>query len=1692
MPTRFRQMRTMVLSLFVLCGFIGSLHITHSAPAAVTTPTRAASFARLPWRFEANQGQAAKSIQFLARGPQAQLMLSAQAATLQVRGQNLALRWLNASSNVRLAGLEPLPERSHYRRGNDARRWQTNVPSYARVRYHALYPGVDLIFYDQAQRLEYDFVIAPGHAARRIALQFSGQQSLRINAAGELVLQLGGGVTVTQRAPCAYQQTTQGRVFVDARYRLLGRGRIGFVVGAYDRRLPLVIDPVLEYASLLGGSGSDEVFAMRVDDAGNTYLAGQTNSTDLPGAGALQAVPGGATDAFVAKVNAAGTALVFAAYLGGSALDYATALALDAQGNVYLTGATYSNDFPLTSGNLPNMNRGYADAFVARLNADGSQLAYSTMLGGNGIDIAYAIAVNNAGQALIAGRGDSADLPNAPRLGQPLYRSHDQAASWNASANGLTAYQTNALAVAPGAPNLVYAATSQGVYVSNDGGAQWRLAGARNVYCYALTVDPRNAQVSYLGTANGLFKSTDGGALYESVNAYNFANSFRPVYHLMFDGGQVAALYVAGANGLAKTSDGGASFTSLPLISFQQSVRVNRIAVEPGASQTVYAATPLGVLKSTNGGASWALLPLTPRTAYSYFGAEAYTVAVDPQTPRTLYAGVSGSNGGVLKSTDGGASWAAANRGLTALAGNQATVLAAHHLSVDPRAGATLYAASYAGGLFRSTDGGANWQPSVNGLRNLLVQALQVDDAGRLWAGTIAGSDILLAQLDPSGGVTALRLLGGSESDEARAVMLDQAGNIYLTGRTTSLNFPTRAPLQAVNRGFSNLQPTADAFVTKLNPAGTDVLYSTYLGGNDAEQGNALALNAAGNVVVSGTTTSTDFPTTPGVFKPLKGDFNQDVFVAALNATGTALQFATYLGGGGEELAGGLALDARGNLYVTGSTRSADFPLMNPLPVQINDFFFRKAFVTKLTPDAATLLFSTWLGGSGQEFGSGVAVDGKRNVYASGSTNSIDFPVLDPLPGNAVPYTVNAFLARFAPQADLAVSSAAQANPVQAGQSYRYTITVTNLGPDEAAGVTLNDAIPNGLGNAMLSASTGANACAGTTNFQCRLGELAVGASATVTLTGSAPASGALNQTASAASETADAVSANNRATLTTAITNLPSLAGRVALPNGAPLAGVTLALSEGQSATRLSAANGAYQFAALAVGGNYNVTATRAGYVLRPANLRFANLQTDQRADFTATACAFTLAANQRAFAAGGGTGTLGITANDAACAWQVRSNAPWLTLNANTGSGNGALSFTVATATATRTGTLSLSSPTGAQLVTITQEVQACPTPSLRVAPGFGVAAAGSELSDGDFNGDGITDLVWFNTPPSEASIWLGNGQGGFSATPRRASFGINAPTTVNTSTNSMAVGDLNNDGRSDLVFGVLSCSLPRGCAGRFDGFLLQEAFAEIVERVEGDEPAAVKQRVMHIVWEDDQFVIDVVRAQQLHQPRSLRKRYVAVVIAVDEQDGRFPFFDLRDRGRLIGDVFWVYGIAPEVHARNVYAGGEEVGIARQCLRRQDAAIRQAPDTDAFGVYVGAAVQVFARRQHVLIFRIAALAAARRIAEILAVANAAAIVDRQHDVALIRQILIDGVSHVIEVPVMIAEQHLPLRAAVNEDERGAALAGPQVFGQEELVVELQAVFGGEQNIFRDDLVFERKVFGQRREDDLRLAAVG
>ncbi len=372
---------------------------------------------KLPLSFEANHGQTDPQVKFLSRGNGYNLFLTATEAVLRnSQSAILRMKLVNANPASQIEGLDELPGKSNYFIGSDPQQWRAGVTNYAKVKYREVYPGVDLVYYGHERQLEYDFILAPGADPKQIKLAFDGAARMRIDGDGDLALGTAAG-EVRQHRPVIYQEANGGRRLVDGRYVLLGQNEVGFEIGEYDAGRPLVIDPVLSYATYLGGSANDFIRAIRVDAASNIYVAGNTLSADFPVVNALQPTYGGTSgsggasfgDTVVTKLNPAG-AIVYSTFLGGSGSDAANHMTIDTAGNVYLAGATFSTDYPLMNP-LQSTRRGPFTACVTKLNAAGNALVYSTYLGGSVGEFASGIAVDDVGAAYVTGGTSSADFP---------------------------------------------------------------------------------------------------------------------------------------------------------------------------------------------------------------------------------------------------------------------------------------------------------------------------------------------------------------------------------------------------------------------------------------------------------------------------------------------------------------------------------------------------------------------------------------------------------------------------------------------------------------------------------------------------------------------------------------------------------------------------------------------------------------------------------------------------------------------------------------------------------------------------------------------------------------------------------------------------------------------------------------------------------------------------------------------------------------------------------------------------------------------------------------------------------------------------------------------------------------------------------------------------------------------------------
>lgn len=1401
--------RPMVVGMLLLaaCAVAPWIHTKLSRQQTVQAAAGAiqSRYGEFPIRFEAGQAH-----RYVARGAGYSLLLAGTEATLQLHHRTEAssgfapektvmvrMKLAGANSEARSMPEDRLPTVSHYFIGNDPGKWRTGVANYARVKYEAVYPGIDLVWYGNQRQLEHDFLVAPGADPARIHMEFPGARRVRREPHGDLVIEAEDG-ELRLRRPVARQEIAGVLRDVDCEFVIDSRGGVGFALGAYDRERPLVIDPILLYSTFFGGRSSEIAYDIAVDKDGNAYIIGDTASLDLPVVNPIQpAKPGGFdTDAFVMKLDRTGTTVAYATYLGGENTDRGASIAIDAAGAVYVAGYTFSTRFPVTPGALQSEKQGNYDGFVSKINPAGSALEYSTYLGAEGNDLLGGIAVNDRGEAVVSGYSDSTALPatgfQKNIRANSIFKSADRGGEWTAIDKGaLSTSQVNQLAFDPNDANVIFAATSKGVFKSTDGGVNWQLL-ASITPALSLAIDPQNPATMYVVTTLGLLKSTDSGLTWQGKQT-GISPSFE-YFSVLVDRRTPANVYVGTDRGVYKSVNAAESFviaiTGMDSFSQPPAIRVTHLVADPTNSSILYAGTNMGVYKSLDGAGRW----FSANAGLASPGVNA--LAIDPVTPSTLYLSTISFNGNMYKSVDGANSWNVSNSGLGIQSGNTFSPLAVYSIAVAPGDASVVYAGTQFKGVFKSNDRGATWAVTDRGMTRSNVRTLAVDarNPAVVYAGASSSTDGFVAKLKTGGGLEYLTYLGGSESEFSQKIALDAQGNAIVTGRSNSVDFPTANALQAARNGFLD-----DATLTILNPAGTALVFSTYLGGLGTDYATDVAVDGTGKVYVTGVTNSANFPTRNALQSQYRSGLS-DAFLAKIDPVGTvaapgpALLYSTYLGGTGQDLGLGVAVDAAGSALVTGYTISQDFPSKDAVQPQPGGNL--DVFVSKVDAAGSAIVYSTLLGGRGNDYGFAIAADRNGNAYVAGTTSSADFPTanpLQPLRGN-----LNAFIVRLGVEADLAVTATASRNPVMVDNNLTYAIGVTNLGPSPATGILLTDALPAGV--RFVSATSSKGACANDAGkVTCAIGELAAKANATVTIVAAPSGAGTIRNTVRVQGNEPDGAPANNEATITTTVASLPSIAGRVTGPAGQGMPRVTLTLASGQTATAQTDANGFYQFAGLTLGGSYTVTPSLETFSFEPASRNFSTLTADQTADFAASSCTYAIGSQGRSFDAAGGTGEFAVTATPR-CPWTAQGGAEWIRITEGAaGAGNGTVKFTVAATTVPRSGRILVAG----HVFTVYQGVNSCAVPSFQdglyyIGSTFASAGEGAPARSiaADFNGDGRLDLFYLNgvnRPNRLFKILAGDGKGGFAPL-----LELTFPGTMS----NIAVGDFNGDGRLDLA--------------------------------------------------------------------------------------------------------------------------------------------------------------------------------------------------------------------------------------------------------------------------------------------------
>jgi hypothetical protein len=777
----------------------------------------AADYGKLPLSFEANQGQVDSQVRFTSRGSGYSLFLTDKEAVLSLSrksGQRASepasqllpltakgspakdalktdvvrMQLAGASAGLKVEGEEKLPGVANYFIGNDRSKWHAGVPTYSKVKYAGVYPGIDLVYYGNQRQLEYDFVVAPGADPKQVRLHFAGAEKLKLNSDGDLVVVAKNG-EIAFHKPVVYQvkdgQLTRGqleagqpagesagqRELVEGKFSLLAKNVVGFTLGSYDRSRAVVIDPTLVYSTYLGGSIQDLAYAIAVDSAGSAYVTGGAFSQDFPvtpGAFQLTNQEGYSwSAAFVTKLNPSGTGLVYSTYLGGSGNyccgDVGLGIAVDSAGDAYISGSTTAPDFPVTAGAFQTVNHGYpngfSNAFITKLNSSGSALVYSTYLGGRRGsfygDSGYAIAVDAAGEAYVAGLAYSSDFPTTARVFQsssPSVLPSAFVTKINQTGTALvySTYLGGNRGQGGMAPSYLYGGGAQGVAVDASGDAY--------VTGYTTTTDFPVTASAFQKTNKNTQNGTTG-----------FVSKLNPTGSAL-----VYSTYLGGSGGT----------------SFDLTESGNAIALDALGDAYVTGAT---------------ISPDFPKTANAFqTSGTIFVTKLNPTGSELVYSTGLGGSGSGYYAADVGAGIAVDASGDAYVTGKTCSV----NFPVTPDA-------------FQKTN------EDTNGNSKAFVTELNSAGTGLVYSTYLGGTSSVAS---------------GQGGDGGYGIAVDGVGDIYIAGIAASDNFPTTAgAFQGFNKSMGQGQYGPNAFIANFSPLSSVINFDKGFAGASGLQLNGSA-----------------------------------------------------------------------------------------------------------------------------------------------------------------------------------------------------------------------------------------------------------------------------------------------------------------------------------------------------------------------------------------------------------------------------------------------------------------------------------------------------------------------------------------------------------------------------------------------------------------------------------------------------------------------------------------------------------------------------------------------------------------------------------------------------------------------------------------------------------------------------------
>ena len=964
-------------------------------------------YGKLPLSFEENRGQADASVKYLAHGNDYSILLAPSEVVLNLQSagkaghqSSIRMGFAGAKSSPVMGATDRQTGVSSYFIGNDASKWVAGAPNFARVHYREVYPGIDLAFYGNQGKLEYDFVLAPGADPKAIRLAFDGVEGLRIDGAGDLVLKTAAG-EIRQHRPIVYQESNGERHSIEGRYVLQAKNHVAFEVGRYDSRQPLVVDPVLSFATYLGSPGDELDFAISaaasqatfpavaVDQQGNVYVTGFNGGSAQTFIGHPTTLTGSQPDVFVVKLSPSG-ALLYDVVFGGNLTGYSIGggIAVDSTGSAYVTGFTSSPGFPVTAGAPQSTLNGTFNAFVTKLSTSGTALSYSTYLGGSGNFWGRAIAVDHSGNAYVTGTASASGSTSFPLVG---------ALSSTPAAGFLTEVNTTGTGFAYS--TYLSAGIGYGIAVDSNGdayvtGSTGNAMSPSPAQAYVLKVNAGGGAIGYgpvtFGTSGANLQTIGFGiALDTGNNAYVAGMTNDPNFTQITSGSGAQKTYGGGlTDGFAlKLNSSGALQYGTYIGGLGSNIipeRASGIGVDQNGNAYVSGTTecigfpvdsPISgarngvtsvLMEGTINGSSSSWAPVSPALSGPFD--EVSALAFD--SSGNLYAGTDASNasgGGVYKLSGG--VWSSDSSGIAS------TTIDA--IGVDPITPSDVYAVGN-GQIYKTSTGGASG-----------------------WAAT-----------GPGVGTAAVIAVGKDSSSTSTVYVGSNTGLIYSSNGGSSWNNPVTAPGPAPGSVVLALLADPTNFMTAY--AGTVYgAYKTTDGGahwslvsTGLPSVGGILLPVTSLAVYSGSSPATIYAATPnGLFYTTTGGsswtqitIGQVVSTPYLVAVDAGDDVYVAFSGGGMATAtgGGLSPGEWSGLTYGGLTHNPIVALVTPPSgsgiAYAGTVASTTAFLTEISSTGQTFTSSTCIGGSDNNLGQSIAVTPVGAAYLGGATVALDFP----------------------------------------------------------------------------------------------------------------------------------------------------------------------------------------------------------------------------------------------------------------------------------------------------------------------------------------------------------------------------------------------------------------------------------------------------------------------------------------------------------------------------------------------------------------------------------------------------------------------------------------------------------------------------------------------------------------------------